>query len=207
MGYWSETDLPFYYGLARTFPVADHWFSSCLGPTFPNRRFLIAGTAHGLIDDSPYDLLDYPPTGTIFDMLTRHRISWANYHPVTADQSQVAALCPARQEDGQAPRSCPCAGRCPPCPRTSRRTSSSPPTSSRSGSAGTCSTSAASRCSSSRTPRTARCRPSASWTPTSTTYSEENPQDIRKGESFAAEVINAVLHGPRVAGHPADLAL
>src|ERR1700730_15614374 len=50
MGYWSEDDLPFYYGLARTFPLADHWFSSCLGPTFPNRRFLIAGTAHGLID-------------------------------------------------------------------------------------------------------------------------------------------------------------
>jgi len=82
MGYWSESDLPFYYGLARTFPLADHWFSSCLGPTFPNRRFLIAGTAHGLIDDSPYDLLDYPPAGTIFDMLTRHGISWANYHPV-----------------------------------------------------------------------------------------------------------------------------
>jgi phospholipase C len=27
------------------------------------------------------------------------------------------------------------------------------------------------------------------------TYSEENPQDIRKGESFAAEVINRVMHG------------
>src|SRR5580698_10997707 len=27
-------------------------------------------------------------------------------------------------------------------------------------------------------------------------YSEENPQDIRKGESFAAEVINHCLHGP-----------
>jgi phospholipase C len=26
-------------------------------------------------------------------------------------------------------------------------------------------------------------------------YSEENPQDIRRGESFAAEVINRVLHG------------
>ena len=26
-------------------------------------------------------------------------------------------------------------------------------------------------------------------------FSEENPQDIRKGESFAAEVINRVLHG------------
>ena len=87
MGYWSEHDLPFYYGLARTFPLADHWFSSCLGPTFPNRRFLIAGTAHGLIDDSPYDLLDYPPAGTIFDLLTRYGISWANYHPVAADQA------------------------------------------------------------------------------------------------------------------------
>ena len=41
----------------------------------------------------------------------------------------------------------------------------------------------------------ARCPTSRSWTRTSTTYSEENPQDIRKGESFAAEVINAVLHG------------
>jgi len=27
-------------------------------------------------------------------------------------------------------------------------------------------------------------------------FSEENPQDIRKGESFAAEVINRVRHGP-----------
>ena len=60
MGYWTERDLPFYYGLVRTFPLADHWFSSCLGPTFPNRRFLISGTAHGLIDDLPWDVADYP---------------------------------------------------------------------------------------------------------------------------------------------------
>ena len=25
MGYWTETDLPFYHGPARTFPVADRW--------------------------------------------------------------------------------------------------------------------------------------------------------------------------------------
>src|SRR5215470_11526830 len=82
MGYWTEADIPFYYGLARTFPLADHWFSSCLGPTFPNRRFLIAGTAHGLIDDLPFGLVDYPPAGTIFDLLDRHGISWVNYHNV-----------------------------------------------------------------------------------------------------------------------------
>ena len=40
MGYWTEADIPFYYGLARTFPLADRWFSSCLGPTFPNRGAL-----------------------------------------------------------------------------------------------------------------------------------------------------------------------
>ena len=63
MGYWTEDDLPFYYGLARTFPLADRWFSSCLGPTFPNRRFLISGTAHGLMDDLPWDIVDYPGPG------------------------------------------------------------------------------------------------------------------------------------------------
>ena len=36
-------------------------------------------------------------------------------------------------------------------------------------------------------------------------YSEENPQDIRKGESFAAEVINRVMHGKGWPRHPADL--
>ncbi len=83
MEYWSEADLPFYYGLARTFPLADHWFCSCLGPTFPNRRFLIAGTAHGLIDDLPFGMVDHAPAGTIFDMLTEHDISWINYHNVS----------------------------------------------------------------------------------------------------------------------------
>ncbi|MBO0692293.1 MAG: hypothetical protein J2P58_05300, partial [Acidimicrobiaceae bacterium] len=83
MGYWTETDLPFYASLARTFPLADRWFSSCLGPTFPNRRFLIAGTAHGLIDDRAIALVDYPEAGTIFDLLSDHGISWANYHDVS----------------------------------------------------------------------------------------------------------------------------
>jgi phospholipase C len=82
MGHWTEDDLPFYAGLARTFPLADRWFSSCLGPTFPNRRFLMAGTANGLMDDEIAGVIDYPPGGTVFDLLNRHGISWANYHHV-----------------------------------------------------------------------------------------------------------------------------
>ena len=88
MAYWTGQDLPFYHGLARIFPLADHWFSSCLGPTFPNRRFLLAGTANGLMDDLPVNLLDRPQAGTIMDMLTRHGISWVNYRPASTDQSE-----------------------------------------------------------------------------------------------------------------------
>jgi phospholipase C len=83
MGYWTEEDLPFYASLARTFPLADRWFCSCLGPTFPNRRFLLAATAHGLIDDVPLGMVDYPEGGTIFDLLARNRIPWSNYHHTT----------------------------------------------------------------------------------------------------------------------------
>jgi phospholipase C len=200
MGYWSERDLPFYYGLARTFPLADHWFSSCLGPTFPNRRFLIAGTAHGLIDDSPYDLLDYPPAGTIFDMLTRHGISWANYHPVAGDQPKWQHY--ARHKRKMARRRLMSVGRS--LPAVSQGVQKD-------------------------IQFTADVFPlgigrymqhvhsidqffadAADGTlpafsivdPDFDACSEENPQDIRKGESFAAKVINSVLHG---AGWPDTL--
>jgi phospholipase C len=82
MHYWTEIDLPFYYGLAKVFPLATRWFSSCLGPTFPNRRFLIAGTANGLVDDLAFCMIDYPASGTIFDHLSANDISWINYHHV-----------------------------------------------------------------------------------------------------------------------------
>ena len=82
MGQWDDADLPFYADLARTFPLADRWFCSCLGPTFPNRRFLMAATANGLIDDAMASIVDYPRTGLIFDLLNRHRIPWVNYHHV-----------------------------------------------------------------------------------------------------------------------------
>lgn len=79
MGYWTQADLPFYHSLAQVFPVADRWFCSFLGPGHPNRRFLVAGTAHGLADDRPWNSTDWPEAGTIFDLLSEHGISWINY--------------------------------------------------------------------------------------------------------------------------------
>src|SRR5262245_6559818 len=62
MGYWAKDDLPFYYALASTFPVCDRWFGSCLGQTYPNRRFLLAGTAHGLVSTDVSKILAPSPS-------------------------------------------------------------------------------------------------------------------------------------------------
>jgi phospholipase C len=194
MAHWTEQDLPFYHGLAGTFPLADRWFSSCLGPTFPNRRFLLAGTANGLMDDLPVNLLDRPRAGTIMDMLTRHKISWVNYRPASKDQSEfrryvqyrrrrkrhhLAHLGRPRQTSGFSFK------------RDLQFTSALYPL----GMAGYM----AHVRSIERFFADADSGELPSFCivdPDFRSFSEENPQDIRKGESFAAEVINRVMHGP-----------
>ncbi|HEY3954033.1 MAG TPA: alkaline phosphatase family protein [Streptosporangiaceae bacterium] len=81
MGYWQQQDQPFYYSLASQFPIADRYFCSLLGQTFPNRRYLMAATSLGMIDDTfP---LGYPANGTLFDALDKNHISWRNYYATT----------------------------------------------------------------------------------------------------------------------------
>ncbi len=80
MGYYTPEVLPFAYSLASQFTLANRWFCSVPGPTYPNRRFLLAGTAFGGTVTDTASLLDAPPPqGTIFDQLSEHQISWANY--------------------------------------------------------------------------------------------------------------------------------
>jgi phospholipase C len=80
MGYWTPTVLPFAYSLARSFTVANRWFCSAPCQTYPNRRFLMAGTAYGLVSTALASLLDPPPAnGTIFDRLSSFGVSWLNY--------------------------------------------------------------------------------------------------------------------------------
>jgi phospholipase C len=83
MGYYTPEVLPFAYSLASTFTLATRWFSSVPGPTYPNRRFLLAGTAFGGTATNKDELLGAfekpPPNGTIFDRLSHHGISWADY--------------------------------------------------------------------------------------------------------------------------------
>jgi phospholipase C len=194
MAYWTDQDLPFYHGLARTFPLADHWFSSCLGPTFPNRRFLLAGTANGLMDDLPVNLLDRPKAGTIMDMLTRHGISWVNYRPAGSDQSEFRRFVRYRRRRTRHHLTSlgrPLRQGTQGFKRDLQFTSAIYPL-------GMASYMAHVRgidqffadADSGNLPSFCIVDPDFRR------YSEENPQDIQKGESFAAEVINRVMRGP-----------
>lgn len=78
MGFYTSENVPFLWSLASTFPINDRFFASVMGPTFPNRRYLIAGTSNGLITDSLTGMI--PPNGTIFDTLDKYSISWKNYY-------------------------------------------------------------------------------------------------------------------------------
>ncbi|HET9622953.1 MAG TPA: alkaline phosphatase family protein [Kofleriaceae bacterium] len=83
MGYYNQSELPFYYDLAQHFAISDRFFSSLLGPTFPNRAYFAAATSFGHLTTSdqipPLD--GYKPIhGTIFDLLDRNNVSWADYY-------------------------------------------------------------------------------------------------------------------------------
>src|SRR5215475_10641822 len=41
MNFYNQDELPFYYDLAQKFAISDRYFCSVLGPTFPNRSYLL----------------------------------------------------------------------------------------------------------------------------------------------------------------------
>jgi phospholipase C len=100
MGYFTKDDLPFSCGMASTFPIADRYFCSAMAQTDPNRRYLIAGTSLGLIDDSFPSAL--PPNGVIFEQFDKYGITWKDYYstlptlgvflPLISDQTLARGL-------------------------------------------------------------------------------------------------------------------
>jgi len=65
--------------------MRDRHFASLLGPTFRNRSYLLAATSFGHLttDDTfpPPGSTGYKPiTGTIFDLLDKNNITWADYY-------------------------------------------------------------------------------------------------------------------------------
>jgi phospholipase C len=104
MGYWEQADRPFYYSMASVFPIADRYFCSVLGQTYPNRRYLLAATSIGQVDDTTPALTDYPPNGTIFDLLDANGITWKDYYTDLATPS-CSRRCTSRTSARRSSRS------------------------------------------------------------------------------------------------------
>lgn len=82
MYFYNQSDLPFYYGLGATFSISDRHFAGTVGPTFPNRSYLETATSFGHLttSDSVPPPGGYKPiTGTIYDLLNKAGVSWADY--------------------------------------------------------------------------------------------------------------------------------
>jgi len=80
MGYYEQKDMPFYYSIANNFAVADRFFASVLGPTYPNRFYLLTGTSFGHIRNKfPKPFKEFTQK-TIFETLNENGVSWKYYY-------------------------------------------------------------------------------------------------------------------------------
>jgi phospholipase C len=83
MGYHTRDDIPFQFALAESFTICDNYFSSVMGPTWPNRLYLMSagidagGTKGGPVvsnaDPTPYAWKTYP------EALTTAGVTWKVY--------------------------------------------------------------------------------------------------------------------------------
>jgi phospholipase C len=79
MGYFARDTLPFTWGIADAYASCDRWFSSVLGPTWPNRMYFHSGQSGGLSQNI------LPEQGGINWPSIHHRlsdagVSWAYYY-------------------------------------------------------------------------------------------------------------------------------
>jgi phospholipase C len=80
MAFYDQTDIPFYYDMAEKFAISDRYFGSVLGASDPNHALHLAGGFFGHLTDEELG----PPAGgyrplkgTIYDLLTKAGVDWA----------------------------------------------------------------------------------------------------------------------------------
>ena len=77
MSYHRRATAPFLYSLCDQYAVCDRWFSSVMGPTWPNRYYLHAATADGHKINLPMGLT---PPPTIWERLADRCIPAGYYY-------------------------------------------------------------------------------------------------------------------------------
>jgi phospholipase C len=84
MGYYNRTDIPFHFALAETFTLCDAYHCSVMGPTYPNRMYLMTGMIDSdRLHGGPLINNDVPEAGftwtTYPERLEQAGISWKVY--------------------------------------------------------------------------------------------------------------------------------
>ncbi|HEY3141807.1 MAG TPA: alkaline phosphatase family protein [Acidimicrobiales bacterium] len=79
LSYFEGEDLPIYDALARRFVVCDRWHASVLGPTYPNREYLLSGQSGGNKTNA-FPSGDGFPWDTIVDRLATAGVSAIDYY-------------------------------------------------------------------------------------------------------------------------------
>ena len=83
MAYFKRDDIPFHWALADAFTVCDGYHCSMLGPTWPNRLYLMTGRSTPRAQRRPGHRNYVPPEGfswkTYPEMLTKAGVSWKVY--------------------------------------------------------------------------------------------------------------------------------
>lgn len=80
--YYTARELPFYYGLFRNSGLCANYFCSLLGPTWPNRFYLMSGTSGGITTNGlwGYGIFDSAEWPIILDLLDAAEVSWKIYY-------------------------------------------------------------------------------------------------------------------------------
>src|SRR5262249_24375155 len=165
IGFYNETDLPFYYNLAENFAIDDRYFCSVVGPTFPNRAYAAAATSFGHLTTAeivPPPGGYKPITGTIYDLLDANNVTWTNYF---SDLPISGIFRPPSFPFVVPPHSLPLSM-------------------------------FLAHAATGTLPSVSFVDPNF-WSFGSSTENDEHPPtDIRKGEAFVSQVVNAVRNGP-----------
>jgi phospholipase C len=87
MPFYTARELPFYYSLFDQFGLCANYFSSVLGPTLPNRFYLMSGTSAGITANGSkgYGIFDSGTWPIILDLLDEAGVAWKIYSVGTDD--------------------------------------------------------------------------------------------------------------------------
>jgi phospholipase C len=79
LGFYDQTDLPYYYELATQFATSDAFHSSLLSNTFPNRSYMFCATSQGRIRPDPAGHAPWT-CPTIFSAMQNAGVKWDYYY-------------------------------------------------------------------------------------------------------------------------------